>query len=437
MISGGSLCEIFLQRYPEDSQPVLVMLGLTDAELEAENYGQAEPERTVRIVGRELSCLLVDQRTLYVPAPPRSLEPRQVASTRKLPLLPDEQVQLLGMIAIDPELATIGASPVDVIDRFVTMVRTGLKTNYNPDGRPLLNLQFPDAEIKDLLFFDKARAEVALFDPAARLPASSQMINTGESPWNLMSTWSDPAYQELWSRTVDLRQATLGDRRLPVEAIPKRTLATVEIIFRKKPFAGRINAQGDLEGLAALTGTQFDQEFARRPGDNVEIGDSVVLGLSLTRSTQDIVNLYYVYPQVPGFDRPEDFRALYRPLIDASPLAPSSVQRFGPRLMNVADYYFRDLTPGSHAGERRNPVEIANSRAELLWAWYRFNGLFKKGRYTIRGNTRVSVGKRGVHRGRNMNNEYYITGVAHSVPIGSREPMFISTVDVERGWPLG
>lgn len=429
LIPCYSLVEIYLQQYPADPEPVLVMLGLTDGRLESETYAQASPERHIQVSGRELSCIFVDQSVLYLPVPPEDIRlqtplaqvpGRQAA--QELPPLFQTVTALLGMVAIDPELSLEGASPVDVVDRFVTMVRTGLTTSYNKTGKPLLNFEFPDAEIKDLLFFDREKAVAQLFDPSARLPANAQLSKGGTKLWHLLSTWSDPTYQELFTETRSRRSAALGD-------LGSRTLATNEIIFRKKPFGGRIDENGEVVGIRAELASQFDVDFEQDPTETITIGDQDVLALNLLRSIQNAVNLFYVYPQVPLINKQEEFRANYAPLIDAGDTSPSSIRRLGLRAMEVADYYFRD------EGEQTIFV-LATERARLLWAWHRFEPLFRTGKYTLRGNPHFRVGKRLVHRSREFTREYYLTGVSHSMIVGGKQPQFVSAIDVERGWPL-
>jgi len=461
LIPPYSLCEIYMQRYPENEEPVLVMVGLTDAQIESDDYQQAAPQRTRQVTGYELSVLLSDQKILYLPVPP---DQRQVLLTtalfsqtpdalgrtpslqrnragedeRFLPPTASPELAAFaskdggekGMLAVDPKLATEGSSPIDVIDRVVRMLTVGTETPYNHNGLPLVNFDFPDARLRDLLFFDKGKA--TLFDPRAVLPPSAQ-ITADTNLWNLLTTFSDGVFQELFTQSVDLSLAP------PITALERalgstdRLLETaspvaVEIVFRKKPFAGRINDKGELVGVADPNGSQFDRSFAA--SETVAIKDAVCWNLVRNSRDQNVTNTYLVYPRLPNYNSPLDHRAQIAPVVDADRLNPSSVRRFGPRLLEVQDVY---LPP-----DLKGPlpfVELAHAREMLLWAWRRFGPLFRSGRYTIRGNTRMRVGKRGVHETRDFNREYYLEGVGQNMNFG-KAPRFITTLDVERGWPL-
>lgn len=438
LIPPYSLVEIYLQSYPRDPQPVLVMLGLTDTNQVSEDFSQAEPVRTVQIAGRELSCIFVDQQTLYLPVPPDQLTPQLAPALfgqpddrrdtpdaeRALPPTSSRAYALFGLLAIDPELAAVGASPVDVIDRFVRMCTVGLPTAYNPSARPLLNFQFPDAQLRDLLFFDRAKAAAALFDPAASLPAAAQLSPGRQALWNLMTTFSDPAYMELFAIPRDVTELRGGTSLLPA----------MEVVFRKPPFGGRISANGELVDVPPPTGSQFDQEFVE--AETVSVGDQDVLSTSVMRTAKGVRNVYLSYPQVPGFSDPVDYLAIHAPLIDADRHAPASALRFGPRLMSVADYYMH-LPDGVSSSQRPFTLsQVGQVREQLLWAWHRFEPLFWRGTQQIRGTPRVQVGKRIVDRGRHGTREFYCTGVTHSMTLGSQAPRFVTQVSVERGWPV-
>lgn len=458
LVPGYSLVEIWAQRYPTNPEPVLLMLGLTSASARSEDYSSAQPRRTVQISGRELSCIFVDQRVLYLPVPPERTATRQAgeileASTDDLgrtfgsrqgpaglPATASPSVAAFGMLAIDPELAARGDSPVDAIDRFVKMVTVGTKSEYNPDGLPLLNFEFPDAKLRELVFFDRAKASALLFDPGAELPAAGQLSVENAQLWNLMETWSDGTYQELFTETRDLSLAN------PEISLERVSPASIEVVFRKKPFAGRIDGTGAVYGIAPPSGTQFDRDFAQDPAENILIDGSDVISLSIVRAVDRISNVYLVYPIVPGISSRTDFRALHQPLVDDTFSSPSSMRRFGPRLLERSDYYLRigeQFTPAEPAvASSPAPPEAfarASARQELLRAWHRFEPLFWRGTYTLKGDPHLRIGKRMVDRGSGkdpVSREYYVSGVSHSIVVGGQQPTFISRVSVERGWDL-
>jgi hypothetical protein len=339
------------------------------------------------------------------------------------------------MLAIDPMLAIQGESPVDAIDHFVQMMTTGFKTQYNPNGIPLVNFQFPDAELKNLVFFNAAEAKAKLFDPRAELPASSQ-LTYNSSLWNLMTAWCDPAYQELFAVTRDL--SALPDPRNPGQqlGLSMSSPSAVEIVFRKKPFAGFIDGTGKLQGVAKPTGTQFDANFVGDGGNTVTVDGSDIQTESVFQSPERAKNIYLVVPVVPGMDEPHSFEALAVPLGDNEGTSPSRISRYGPRLMKVADYYLRWGEGPQAKANAPDPFALARQRQRLLRAWHRFEPLFYHGSLRLKGNAHVQVGNRLVdRRADGRRREYYVTGWTDSMTFG-RDVGYMTTVQVERGWDL-
>lgn len=455
VIPSYSLVEIYVQRYPDDPQPVLRMLGLTGARGRTEDYSQREPRRVVQISGMELSGIFAEQQILYLPWPPtqeRAEEgddlfpgardakgnplasvPFMLGQDEPMPFTASHRLGLLGMLAIDPDLANTGGNPVDIIDYFIRMVTTGVQTDYNPSAEPLLNFEFPKAKLHQLVYFDTATANANLFDPNAQLPKSSQI--TSGNLWNLMTGWSDPAYQELFAVSRDLR--TIPDPKtpaLPLSATIKSTSA-IEVVFRKKPFAGRIDSLGNVIGAAASTGTQFDADFLS--GNTLDIDGGDLQHESLTQSPERAKNIYLVIPVVPGMDNPSAFIAKSSPLVDRKGTSPARLSRYGPRLMRVADYYLR----WSDKPDQKipHPFFLARQRQKLLRSWHRFEPLFHHGALRLKGNTRVQVGKRLVDHRRDpigeYQREYYVTGWTDQLTF-EREVSYLTSVQVERGWDI-
>lgn len=415
VIPPYSLVEIWMQRYPQDEQPVLVSLGLTDGDQYTGSFGQKDPHRTITVSGREVSCVLADQHTLYLPAGPEAVSPTVVSNDEwaqaGLPALPpifQSAAQLLGIVAIDPELAEQGANPIQVIQRFLQMVTTGYRSGWNKQGLPLLQLRL-GSDLKDILVFNAAAA--SLFDARAILPSSSQSVNSNVPLWSLMSTWSDPTYQELFPRSV----------------VSADGQTAVEVVFRKKPFGGRLDAQGHFLGVPDASGSQFDATFVSDDDQNFQIRDEDVINASLRRGLTDAVNLYRVWPQTLFGNDPEEMAALLSPLIEASEQAPSDARRIGLRLMDVSDYYFKDVLT-------TDTLKQSKQREKLLWYWHRFEPLFRRGRYVTKLIPRANIGMRMLHTGE-QDTEFYTTGVTHTISFGP-EVVATSALDVMRGWPV-
>lgn len=419
VLPAYSLVEIFMQRFPEPER--LVMLGLVDRGEVSEDFSSPAPQRQVNVYGREAGCIFVDQRTLYLPAPPEPLlagEQSQTSRGLDLPTLYEDKVQLLGMLAIDPTLGYEGAGPVDVIDKFVQMATVGYVTDYNRAGVPLLDLRLPKRTLADLIVFDKEKAKRLLFDPKARLPAAGQEIRSGISYWELLETWCDPTYHEMWTRTV----AEYEDRSRQ----QSRSDGVIEVVFRRRPFAGRI-VNDELVEVAPPAGTQFAPDFLADPTETVPVSPEVVLSRTHGWDAAKTQNLYYVYPQFPNVD--QLFQSTYQPLVDVGEHSPSDIRRLGLRMRKVSDYYFGE---GADTA-----LERAAARARLLWAWHRFEGIMKSGVLQVIGSPHYEVGKRLVEvaQGRHER-EAYLTGVSHSLVFGSTSPAYRTALQFDRGWPL-
>ncbi len=431
LIPGYSLVSIYLQHYPADPEPVLVMLGLTGARLETEEYASQQPERTVQVTGMEVTRVFLESRTYYMPQTPSQLSkqfmPALLGASPVLNPPPpfNAAAALLGTIVLDPELATAGDSPVRAIAKFLKLLTTGLSSSYNPSGQPLIDLDLPTRKFSDLVYFDEEAAELALFDPSAMLPASSQLTKDGAPLWSVMSTFQDATYQELFPISRDVRAAKGGGVHP----------AAVEIIFRRRPFGGRINFDGEVVGVRAPVGSQFDQDFELT--ETVGIYGRDLMALSCERRVDGIANIYYVEPVVPMVAVKQGFRDLHGPSLDADPDSPSNLRRFGIRLLQVRDYYLSRAGSAGNDEEVSRMLPIAAQRERLLWTWHRFEPLFRRGKITVRGNARLQVGKRLEQLGpRNIHREYYIEGVTHSVVLGRQAQRFVTSLDVTRGWDL-
>jgi hypothetical protein len=364
-------------------------------------------QRSVQITFRELSCVLVDNHVLSLPVPPRSIQseltPQQPADAQvDVPNAFGPVASVVGMYAIDPELARTGEDPVTAIDRFVKMLTTGVPTEYNPNATPLVGLGFADASIKDLLFFNPVIARTKLFDPSAFLPPTSQLCVNG-SLWDQMTAWSDSDYQELFCVSRDLVRhpkpvefagegALLIQEESPLSfhaplfgGAESATRAgypvAVEIVFRKKPFAGRIGPGGDFTGLRPARESQFDPEFEADASWNVTLNPEDVLSFTWARSSRDVKNLFWVQPCSFNNAIDDAFRKIHGPLVDGSPSSPSYVRRWGMRMVSITDRYLShyDAT-SSDAASPDTQSAIARQRELLLWGWMRFAHLLSVAR---------------------------------------------------------
>lgn len=406
LIPPYSLVEIWLQSYPRDKTPVLAMVGLVDEVSVDETYTNAVQNRSIQITGKESTCLFVDQKTYTVPSTLDTVEP---ADDIKLPELYSQKTMLLQGFNINPDLVQENTKPYDSFYTFFKIITEGgVRSEGNQEAQPFVNLDLPfnpstrdKLSIADLIFYDPEKTKNNMADPRFIFPASSFTIQNNIPIWTLMSSLVSPVFFELYTVSKELDGRGVN-----------------EIIFRKKPYAGRLNENGQVIEDRPVGQSQLDEGLP-----TFELGDLDVLSRSLQRSPQNIKNFYRVLGAFLNQNIPSDPWLYSTPLIDYADNSPSSIKRYGLRLFDVDDYYL---------AQDSDEIEVKKQRQKLLWYWHRFEPVFKSGDYVIRGNPSIDIGTRITHN----NYEYYVTGVSHNFTATSQSPAFLTKLTVERGWPI-
>lgn len=431
LIPAYSLVEIWVQRFPDDEE--CVMLGLVTHRSEDADFTQAGPMRTIRISGSAVSRVLVDQKTFWLPVNPATLAPNEPeefltdlrSGDASIPDLYGPAAEIFGTAILDPQLFSEGDGPIAVIDKYVRYIVEG-KGPRSVTPKPLLNWALPTVRLEQILFFDPTRA--SLFDHKARLPAQ-QSVHAGNVPlWSLLSGYVSPFYQEFFSETRQL-ESIAPSRVIGADPGGLASVA-VEIVLRKKPFAGRIDESGDLVDTRFPGGSQFDETFENDREQSIDLGGWPVQSYCYARSSDAVRNLFYTLPQAVNEIAGTPFTALHAPLMDTDPASPSFVRRFGLRLCHVNDPYL---------AERQGDVEhLARTRERLLMAWHRFEPTFLNGQITVAGHPRFRAGKRVVWTEPYVNRrlEFYVPSVTHTVSIRGSSPTYSTQLEVQRGWEL-
>jgi len=440
IIKPYSLVSIAFQRMGDsndpatDPSPVPIMLGIVDTAQRADDYGDAAPRRSQRIVGRTLTGILEDHRYWFHNMLQEGFKP---ADYREFLLDRDTEVNLREEV----ELRTLGLLSVDegmflVSERHpVRLVEAGFEhfVRGTPDTPPFVSLNFSDGKaLSERLIFEPEKAMAGHVDHRAALPIS-QVPNhlTGASLFDVLQLAGGQApYMEIFSEVIG---TSLGN-------------AQAEIVLRKPPWAGHVDYNGAEAAVAFATPTGrpafrgqslFDEVYGawNIHNETVEVDNSDVVSVShLSRSSKDrpIYTLYQVVPVIAESNygqRDELWKAIIPPVIEEDPESPSYIKRFGVRPFDhkeksvpVAD----DHPSGDIA--RRCLVY-----ATLAREWFYRNPEFWHGVYVLKGRPSLRIGKRLVDR--NLSREYYITSVSHRMSF-DRDPSYLTTVQVERGWDL-
>lgn len=449
LIEPFSLVTIAMQRSgpPNDPtttvQPETVMLGLVDYTALSEDYGDAAPRRQVRIVGRSLSALLVDQRWWFH----HFLADRQ--NVDRLPdaralyqtqpdwrLLRDEAgMRGLGFLAIDIDRFK------DVTQRHpIAAVATAWNVfvNGSADDAPFIQIQFADGlPLAKRLVLNTADAEASYVDAKARLQSQvipSQMPRA--NCWELLQFFCPSPFMELY-------QDSIGTLEAP----------ECHVVLRKPPFVGHIGYDTGQPNVAFSTGafpqphgSLFDREYGpnwSRSRDTVVIAGSDILSVPMMRRGLDGRPVYSAYDVQPALGGPsgnnQSDRFVQRevaPIYDEYIHSPSYIRRVGIRSVDPRPNTIPIVSPD---GDTRLEIgdfgKHAYAYSALAYAWFFRSPAFWQGQYVLKGNTGIRIGRRLVDSTRARPREFYVTSVVHRMEFG-QQPAFTTTVQVERGWDL-
>jgi len=447
VIKPYSLVSITFQRMGDsndpstDPSPVPMMLGIIDSVKRADDYGDAAPNRSQRIMGRALTGVLEDHQYWFhhllaqegfAPADYREFLP---AGGGNVDFRDEAAIRSLGLFAVKTDLFFLSERrPPAIIDAGFDFFVRG-----RGDKPPFIKIFFSDGKaLRDRLTYDAAKTAETYFDKRASLPRSMVISELGES--NLFdvlgASSGGPPYVEVFSETVGTSHAD----------------ARVELVVRKPPFAGHVQYGDDGRislGFATDDGTQprmygqslFDETYGawNVRGETVQIGDEDVVStgeMSRSLSAGDIYTLYFVAPREEASRSGGHltWKRVIPPIVEENPESPSYIKKLGLR-----PFTYHSPTIETTSGESKKALpsgDIARrclAYATLAREWFYRGPEFWRGSYLLKGRTDLRVGKRLVDR--NLSREYYISGVAHRMNFGD-QPQYLTNVGVERGWDL-
>ena len=452
IIQPYSLITIALHRRGNDAastaSPEPVLLGLVDYAQTVEDFSQNEPRRVDRIVGRALSSVLNDHHWWYhhflagaggvVQIPPDMREFYEVRPNREA-LREEVNLRDLGFLAIDLDLYknVQQRHPVAFMAKtFEFFVGAPASTIGNvQDG--FIKLRFADGRpLKERLIFNAGAALAGHHDQGARL--SGAFIPT-EMPqascWTAMQHFAEQPFTEFFTDTYG---TTIDD-------------ALVQVVARKPPWAGHVTYKPD-PAVGFSTGSApgqhqslFDTAFGEWDihKDTVEVSGDDIEYRALRRGVVGQGGMYNFYEVRPagspssGNNRGDQvMQQLVPPLIDENPRSPSFIRRYGVRPFRHRTKYIAIVdTDDDGRLEGADLRRHALSYAALVHEWMFRAPEFWSGQYRTKGITGLRVGRRLVDT--DLNREYYITGVTHSMSLTSERPSFSTTTQVSRGWDLG
>ena len=307
-----SLVRIRMDRPGPSSLPAAdttVMLGLTDDHARSEQFGQAPTQRQVLVSGRELSAVLIDATLFY--------HPLLFNERGQAGLLADIEMSL----AWNPDLLQAGLDPRENLKIILEYFLLGGEQEQTEGGqgaaqrrRAVINLHLPDLSLTDLLVLNDAAW--TMFDEVS-MPVGQNNVQM-RSIYNFCQLCIDPAFQEFFSR---------------VEA------GVSKLHFRARPYKQQPVTQGSrfVEDAPTLATLRLDPSW--------------VISTNLRRNSQAIYNIFWVKPIMAWnmLDSPA-FNNNATPVTITDALHPSSLVRYGIRLMQVASPYLPALNPGKPQG---------------------------------------------------------------------------------------
>lgn len=466
---GGNLAErirprsaiaISLFRSDKTASPVPVMLGIVDSPQYSEDYSQKDPVRGVAVSGRTIGALLADHTHYLHPlitritdagspvfAPPldfRELyEPRL---TEKM-IRDEAELQTLGWLALDPAILKrqTNRHPMALARTLFAFYVHGSEgkgpfIKYNITARANDSAKLFTRPLSDMLRLQAQESDY--FDPRLAYITSPLLPSHGlpqANCWSIMRQILDENFTELFCETYG---TSLDD-------------IVVTVIARKPPWRGAIRKAGNVAKVDAgprppRTGESlFDIEYGSwRLEENVTVvtASDVVARSNIHRAADlsKIITAYDVKPvQVEaGSNALYDnmYNALIRPIYEESVNSPSFVQKWGIRVMSVRTRVVPVTVIGKEdeRGENDRIIGQCHAYQALLREWYHRMPEFWEGSIVLRGNPNIKVGTVLVDAdcyGRNTGvmREYYVRAYQHHYRVGERDPIFTTTVQVERG----
>lgn len=307
-----SLVRIRMDRPGKSDLPQVnttVMLGLTDDHARTEHFGQAQTQRQVVVSGRELSAILIDAQLFF--------HPLLYKDTGRFGFLAGVEMTP----AWNPDLLQAGLDPRENLKIILEYFLLGGE-QANGEGeqgqtsrrRAVINLHLPDVSLSDLLVLNSQAW--TMFDEVS-MPVGQNNVMVG-SIYNYCQMCIDPAFQEFFTR---------------VEA------GVSKIHFRVRPY----------KTAKVTTGSRFAEDAPTL--QTLRLDPSWLISTNLRRNSQAIYNVFWVKP-IFAWNMLDSYAlsTQTQPVTITDALHPSSLVRYGIRLMQVASPYLPALNPGKPRG---------------------------------------------------------------------------------------
>jgi len=422
--------------------PEPIFLGLVDEISQQSEYGAGPPRRSNQLQCRSLTALLVDQPwwshswgSYYDESgQPATKPPAEFAHffprINRDRFTAQRAIAFLGLGAFDQAVYLLeNRFPPDLMNLVWAFFVGGKLPSQSIE--PFIRVAFADdVPLQARLRFDRDRAARNFVDPGARIgpPVVGSQL-PGASCWDFFRRFSDPQLQELYS---DTHGRTVDD-------------AYVEVISRKRPFAGFVTQPGPSLGFDPQAPATFGEScFDGRFGDwdvqrdTIEVDRSDVIGDRTSRGHgNDTYGMYRVRPALLSNAGPStsalSIEALIPFIIDEVADSPSRADIYGARPLDYQTPYLSGLSNASGT----MPMDVYTNQGvayeALLWQWHHRNPEMWRGNLTCKGRTSFRVGKRLLRR--DMQREYYIEDVRHQITLGQRIG-FTTSLGVSRGWDI-
>jgi hypothetical protein len=269
-------------------------------------------------------------------------------------------------------------------------------------GNQLINLQLPGRTVADLLVYRED--EATLFEEGVTLSVGQNTAMAGVL-WHYLEMCTDTLMQELFTR---------------IEG------GTCRLHFRAKPFKKAFGGKGTrfLDDEPTLT--------------TMELPWDQLLQRQQRRQSSNVYNFFIVLPVGGSFmSGHPNYKYQIVPSIARDPDDPSSVQRYGVRLLPHNSPYLPSVqtTPNTTPKmSEEHMIESAKQWAEWASVWYGWGPELYAGLLMLPGSPRYNVGQRLTWTEPRGRREAYCEGVDHDWD--ARTGFYHTQVRYTRAWYL-
>lgn len=407
---------------PQMEAEQAVMLGLSETQIQDENYAAAGFNRTSGIAGSDMATVLHSFKLYWL------LQSENLISDAFL----GAKDRIKGYI-LDPEFLTENQPASKIVGKLLNKYIDAIQLRlHEPSEGPGRTAQRTFSPVSRLIRYDVRH--FVDFDEDAKYPIPVSFLHTG-SLWSILRRFSESTFHEMF-----------------VDTDPGGEFC--EFVHRPKPFKSGedeiLLETGDRDvGLPILVGEQdslfstesrseTDRQGRARVQTTVALTNDIIQW-SVSRGVTDMYNLFWVLPRFELLTE-QGFKAQLLPEIIDAEDNPSDLNRFGLRPMEVRVPYMPFSATELKIEEERESnlarlINVYQRWQQILANWYGSNPLLYSGTLRLKGRASFRVGDRLVAQRPDGIYEFYIEKVDQMFNVQSGH--FVSTLKVTRGFKSG